>query len=66
MLTKKPKVSDLTKRDVFQLNLSQNNETIGTKCCRAEFSSVWYTLTAEEFSENGHFRHLINHFFRSQ
>ena len=39
------KISDLTKRKGFQLNLSQNHERIGWKCCGADFSSVWDPLT---------------------
>ena len=32
---------DLTKREIFQFNLSQNNGKIRSKRCRADFSSIW-------------------------
>ena len=40
VLTNTPKISYLTLREVFPLNLSQ----IDGKCCRADFSSVWDPL----------------------
>ena len=40
VLTNRPKISDLIKRDLFQLNLSQNDQTIGKRCCRADFTGV--------------------------
>ena len=66
MLTNNPKISDLTKRNVFQLNLSQTEETEGSKCLLADFMGPVNTLTAEGNSETGLFRHLSNHIFQSQ
>ena len=45
VLTKSPKISNVIKRDIFQLNFGQSDETIFWKCCRADFSSVWDPLT---------------------
>ena len=45
MLTNSLKISDQTKRDVFQLNLSDINGKLGSKCCCPDFSSVWDPLT---------------------
>ena len=39
-----PKISDMSKRDVFQLNLRQDEDTIGSKCCRVDFNSVLNAL----------------------
>ena len=36
MLTNSPKTLDLTKRDVSQLNVSQNDDTIEEMCRRAK------------------------------
>ena len=45
MLKNSPKISDLTKRDVFQLNLPEINRKLAWKCCPAGFSSAWDPLT---------------------
>ena len=45
MLTNSLKISDQTKRDVFQLNFSDINGKLGSKCCCPDFSSVWDPLT---------------------
>ena len=42
VITNSSKISDLTKRDVFQFNISQIDETIGWKCCR-QVSAVFGT-----------------------
>ena len=39
-------ISDMNERDVLQVNLSQNDETTGYKCRRANFTSVWDVLTS--------------------
>ena len=46
VLTNSPEISDLTKRNVFQLNLFQSDKITGPKCCRADFSIVWDRLTS--------------------
>ena len=38
---KSPKISKLTKRDVFNLTLTHKDETIGQNCPRSDFTSVW-------------------------
>ena len=45
VLINKPKLSDIPKRDNFRLNFSHSDETVWWKCCRADFSSVWDSLT---------------------
>ena len=40
MLNNSPMTLDLTKRDVSQLNLSQNDDTIEEMCRRANFDRV--------------------------
>ena len=48
VLENSPKISDLTMWDVFELNLSLNNETIAQTFSGADFCSIpVYTLTAE-------------------
>ena len=39
--TNSPKISDLTKRDVFPLNPSLDDHTIESKFCLSDFSSVF-------------------------
>ena len=41
VLKSNPKILDLSKREFFELNLSQNEDKIGSKRCREKFSSVW-------------------------
>ena len=41
MLPENPKTLDLTKRDLFQLNLSQISGKSGLNCCSAGFGCVW-------------------------
>ena len=45
MLTKSPKISDLTKTNFFQVILSQIIGTVVQKWCRADLSSGWDLLT---------------------
>ena len=45
MLTHSLRVSIPTKGELSQIKLSQNDEKIGLKCCRAHFGSVWEPLT---------------------
>ena len=56
LLTKIPKILDLIKREVSQLNLSQNYEKIGQKICHADFSSFWdpltYSLLKKDLKQN--------------
>ena len=44
MLKHSPKVSDLTTKDYFQLNLSGIKRKLGEKCCCAGLGSVWDPL----------------------
>ena len=44
VLTDSPRISYVTKRDVFQLIFSQTDEIIIKKCCCADFRSVWDPL----------------------
>ena len=64
--TNSPAVSDITNRNVFQLNFSHNNEKIWWKHCLLNFTSVRDPLTCwlfEAYSELGLFRHLSNQVF---
>ena len=45
MLTNSLKISDQTNANFFQLNISQMHGKIGYWWCRADFSSVWNSLT---------------------
>ena len=45
VLKNSPKISDLTMRDVFELNLSLNNETIAKTFSGADFCSIWDPFT---------------------
>ena len=40
LLKNSPKISDLTKRVVFQLSLREIKSKLGSKWCSADFSSV--------------------------
>ena len=44
LITNSPKISDITKRDIFQLHFPHSNEKIWSKCCRVDFSSLSNTL----------------------
>ena len=44
-LTNSPKISDLTKTDIFQLYVLQNDETVGRKYPISDFCSVYQPLT---------------------
>ena len=44
VLKDSPKISEMTKRDVLQLNLSEINRNLKQKSCRAGFSSAWDPL----------------------
>ena len=66
MLTDSPEISDLTKRDVFNLYLCQTCEKVGQKCTVGDFCSVLFQLTAEGCSETGPAMHLTNYVFCSQ
>ena len=46
MLTNSPKISDITKRNIFQLYFPQSDEKILYECCRADFSCVWEPLAS--------------------
>ena len=41
MLGNCPTISDITKRNMFQLYLPKSDEEIWSKCCRDDFMSVW-------------------------
>ena len=41
VLVKSPKSSYVNKTDVFSPNLSQSNQKLRWKCCRADFSNIW-------------------------
>ena len=45
VLKNSSKISDLTKTDVFQLDMSEINENLGWKNCGSGFRSVWDLLT---------------------
>ena len=45
LLTNSPEISGLSKRDVFELNLSQDDESIRQQRCGKDFSNVWEPLT---------------------
>ena len=61
MLTNSPKILDISKRVIFQLNFSQSDETIWSRCFRASFSNVRDTLRRnclfERCSKTELFRH---------
>ena len=40
MLTNSSAISDIIKKDVFELNLAHKNETIWENCYRSDFASV--------------------------
>ena len=41
MLKNSAKISDVTKRDIFHLNLTLKKETIGQNCSRLDFTRAW-------------------------
>ena len=43
-LTDSRKISDITKRDIFQLHFPHSDEKTWQKCCGAGFSSLWHRL----------------------
>ena len=45
VLTNSPKISDMTKRNGFQLHFSQINQIKGQKDCRANYNSFCDPLT---------------------
>ena len=45
MLTISPKISDLIKENLFQVNLTQNDVKVGQKYFSADFTSFWDLLT---------------------
>ena len=47
VLTSSPKISDLTKREVFKLNLSYNDEKVRSNCSLEGLSSVCDSLARE-------------------
>ena len=47
VLTSSPKISDLTKREVFKLNLSYNDEKVRSNCSLEGLSSVCDPLARE-------------------
>ena len=47
VLTSSPKISDLTKREVFKLNLSDNDEKVRSNCPLEGLSSVCDPLARE-------------------
>ena len=44
VLTNKPNISDITKRNIFHFGSFQRDNKRLQKCCRADFSSVWESL----------------------
>ena len=46
VLPSSPKISDLTKVDIFQLNFSSINRKLGWKCFSTGSSSVWQPSTS--------------------
>ena len=44
VLTNSSKISDITKRDVFQIYFPHTDKMIWLKCCRADLSSLWDRL----------------------
>ena len=45
VLPHSPKISYMTKRDVFQLNFSNIYRKLQKRCCSLGFSSAWDTQT---------------------
>ena len=46
VLANSRKISDVTKKDFFQLIISQSDGQRWSNYCRADFSSVWDPLTS--------------------
>ena len=68
LLTSSTKISDLTNRDVFQLNLVENDEKNQIKHLLCRFHQCLRgvnTLTVEKSSQKGPFLQLSNHVFWS-
>ena len=61
-LTNSPKISDLTRRDAFQLYILQNDEIVKWECSLADFCSVWDPLTRS--LPKGVLKHDLSTFFR--
>ena len=57
VLTNTPKVEDVTKTDIFQLNSCQSGAVQSFR--------LFNMLTVEGCSKTWHFRHLTNHVFHS-
>lgn len=45
VLRNSPRILNLTKWEFFQINMSQNDETIEWKCCRGDLSNAFHPLT---------------------
>ena len=45
MLSSSPKFSDLIKKNIFKLNLAQNDEKVAQKYFSADFRSFWDSLS---------------------